>query len=161
MHSRANQGRIGRRRRRRGVETLEIILVLPVLVLATVGALQYGLMMVVHHAVFAAVHEGAREASKGADIDEIGATVDTILAAHNLAVGPGVRVLLQDDMGVIDAVGDASLTSTKVAVPPAAGEVRVVVLVSLAQAPLPNALVTYGIDFSGSTYEASTLARKL
>jgi hypothetical protein len=140
------------------VETLELIMALPVLVLAFVAALQYGLMMVVHHSVAAAAQDGARVAERcGADTAKIQSAVDRALSAHSLAVGPGVRVLVQDDTGTVSSVGDASLTTSRTAVPPAAGELRVVVLVAMAQAPVPNALAGYGLDFAGDQYEASTV----
>lgn len=149
---------------RRGIETLEVLLALPVLVIVTMAFFQFGITMVVHHAVMASAAEGAREAAKGATAAEVGTVVETVLSAHGLTVAAnsGVMVIVEDDTNV-DCIGD---TVTFAAECPMAtsitdpDEVRVTVLVSFDVAPVPNVLATYFVDFSGKRYELSSVARK-
>ena len=51
-------------RDREGAVTLEAIIGLPILLLVVMAIFEYGTIMVVHHAVMAAVTKGAREGAK-------------------------------------------------------------------------------------------------
>lgn len=149
------------RRTRRGVQTLELIIVLPVLVLVTFAVFQFGMAMVFHHSVMSAATEGAREAAKGATTAEVGTDVETVLSVHGLSVaaGSGVMVVVEDSGGV-NCVGDNFVpcpAATSITDP---NEVKVTVLVEYDATPVPNFLDNYGIDFSSSRYEISSIARK-
>ncbi len=149
---------------RRGVVTLEVILCLPVLIIATLAALEFGVVLVVQQAITAAAIEGAREAGRGSTPNKVAAAVDTILAVHNIAGAtagtPDARV--QVEVGTNSAaVGDTSIPCTPTG--PAtlgSGEVRVTVCVRMTDGdrPVPDWLGYFGFSLTGKTYQISALA---
>lgn len=146
---------------RRAAVTLEAVLVIPILVIVLMATFVYGSILTVHHAVMAAATEGAREGAKvpttlsavdGARIlDAVEAAVETVLAAHGLTVGmnSGVLVIIEDNTDV-DCRGDTTIESCPVVTTVSdLATVRVTVLVNFADAPIPNLLATFGVDFIG------------
>lgn len=156
--------RLSRGKNRRGVEVLELILVLPVLVVALVALVQFGIAMVVHQAVTTAAGAAAREASKQADILVVRDAVDRILSPHNIQIlntpGSGTKVMLDDGALGTTSFGDAGLSCIAHGNAPAANEVRVTVCIDLAKAKVPNALASFGLDFAGKRFETSATVRK-
>jgi hypothetical protein len=149
-------------RARRGAVTLEFILCLPVLVLSFVAAVQYSTAMVVRQAVSQAAVEGARQLGKRASAADTVASVQEILAVHNLTIAPGsgVRVVTEDGIGLPQNFGDLTVGSTPPAPAPNAAEARVTISLELTTSPLQNYLNYVGIDFSNKRFQISSQVRK-
>jgi hypothetical protein len=145
--------------RRRGAVTFESVLVLFVLVMASLGAVQFGLALIVKQAVSHAATVAAREAAKGADADELVCVVERILAGHRIEIGDRATLVFED-------AGLAPQTRGTLPCPPPeepeieGDEVRVTVCVSLDGPPFVNILSPYGVDFAGRTFAVSSLATR-
>ncbi|GIX01574.1 MAG: hypothetical protein KatS3mg112_0511 [Thermogutta sp.] len=74
------------------------VLVLPILLLATLAVVQFGVLMLIEQTVTHAVTVAAREAGKGADIDATVLSVNAVLGLHGLSVGPGATLVLEDSL---------------------------------------------------------------
>lgn len=136
--------------------TLESIVVLFVLIIATLGAFQFGLALVVKQAVSHAATVAAREAAKGADADELATIVERVLEGHRIEIGEHATLVLEQGLTVQSR---GQLPCTPPAEPLLDGdEVRVTVCVSLAAPPFLNLLRTYGIDLEGRTFTISSVA---
>ena len=94
-----------RRRSRRGIKVLELILVTPIILLALLGTVEYGLLNITHAAVTQAATVGAREAAKLNPLDEIVldevvGRVNQILVANEIVItdvpGSGTRLVIED-----------------------------------------------------------------
>ena len=85
---------------RRGLLTLEMLFVLPFVLLLFVAALQYGRALVIHSAMTQAATVAAREAGKGADVEDIARAANCILASHGIEIngvaGSGLKIVLHD-----------------------------------------------------------------
>lgn len=158
-------------RSRRGIEVLEIILALPVLLIATIALIELGVLMVFDQTVVTASTKGAREAGKGANITEIRDVVNTFLGVHGVAIteasNTGNIVLEVGTAGgpVVTSVNSNPCTPPGPAV--VDGEVRVTVGVELLNPlfpseapPVPDALATFGFSLSGRSLKSSTLVRQ-
>ena len=147
----------GRRRQRRGVETLQLVLVLPLLVIVTIAALQYAVLVIVQEAATHAATVGAREAAKGADADDVRDVVNEVLSPHQIMTGPNASVVLETFGAAPEQRG--LLACGPIAGPPLnTDEVRVTVCVDIASPPLLNCLTMFGIDFTGQRLEISALS---
>jgi hypothetical protein len=147
--------------RRRGVSTFESIMVLVVLIIASFAAFQFGLALIVKQTVSHAATVAAREAAKGATADELICVVNRLFQEYRMQIGPDVSLVLEDPTAVIPIDPRGSLPC----VPPAtpildSDEVRVTVCVSLTAGPFVNILKFYGIDYTGRTFEISSVATK-
>lgn len=146
------------RRQRRAVSAIELILVLVVLILATFVSLQFGIALIVKQAVAHAATVAAREAAKGADVAELETVIETVLAGHQITIGPDASFILEDP-GPQPQQG--SLPCTPPASPSLDGdEVRVTLCVSLTAHPILNILQVYGIDFTGRDFHISSVATR-
>lgn len=163
--------RVQKRRKsaRRGVQVLEAIIGLPVIVIITMALFEFGTISTVQHAVGHAAVESARERAKYATDAEIETIVETILGPHlqpgfDISTDAGVRIII-DDGNSVTSIGDASLGGLPAAAvtPP---EVEVTIRFSMAVAPVPNLLKSFCIDIQDRNndgqvdyYEVSSLAR--
>ena len=150
-----------RYRRRIGSLTFQLILVLPILLIATIGIIQLGFLVTLRQAVYHAATVAAREAAKGADIDRVAAAVNSVLRPHNLQVGDVVGVTLED-VAVSSTPAQAGQVLCAPPTEPQLNndEVRVSVCVDLTQHPLGNTLAVLGIGTVGRTIRASSVATK-
>jgi hypothetical protein len=149
------------RARRRGVSTFESLLVLVVLIIASFAAFQFGLALIVKQTVSHAATVAAREAAKGATSDELICVVNRLFQEYRMEIGDDVSLVLEDPTAVDPIVEEGSLPC----VPPATpildlDEVRVTICVSLTAGPFVNILKFYGIDYTGRTFEISSVATK-
>src|SRR4030095_13923712 len=87
-----------RRHKRRGFQAAELIMVLLVLILATFVSLQFGIALIVKQAVAEASTVAAREAAKvnPADPDELVTIINTVLAGHQITIGPNASFVLEN-----------------------------------------------------------------
>jgi len=162
---------------RHGVQALEAILVIPVLVVTLAAMVQFGSTSTVLQAVESAADEIARELAKvevrggnfATDAPAIARDVaNEVLSVHGLSVDAprtGVRVIFEDSANT-GSIGDLNLTPNNA---PAnavnANEVRVTVLVSFDPGggnpdPVPNVLSFVGLTFTGKQFEVVTTAFK-
>ncbi len=159
------------RSRRRGIQTLEAILVLPLLLIASLAVLQFGASMLLHQAVNTAAVEAAREASKipafdvndSVDMDKIEAVVEDVLGAHGMDVGAnsGVLLIVEQNGGVAcrgDETNGRTCPMASTVTDPQ--EIQVTVVVLFDDTPVPNLMRTFGFDRDGSFFEACSLARR-
>lgn len=159
-----------RRSNRRGVQILEALLVIPILLIALAAFFQFGPMVTVQQTVTQASIETAREISKIYEFDisdsgdqaEAVEVVNDILGVHGIQVGdPGLLVILEDFSGVA-CLGDAALETTYC---PASttvtdgAEFKVTLILSLANAPVPNVLGAYCVDLSDRHYQVTSVSR--
>ena len=145
-----------RRRARRGVETLQLIIALPLLVIALFAAIQYGVVMIVLGAVTHAATVGARETGKHVDDATVVQVVDSVLSVHGIAIGPNATVVVERFGEPTFVQGGVPCNPTGPAIGP--DDVRVTVCVDLTTPPLLNCLTIYGLDFTGRRLEVSAVS---
>jgi hypothetical protein len=148
------------RRARRGVTTVELVLVLIVLILATFVSFQFGIALIIKQAVAHAATVSAREAAKvnPADLTELECNIERILAGHQITLGPDTSFVLENPL-------PQPQVGTLPCSPPTdplldTDEVRVTICVSLTAHPILNILEDYGIDFTSKTFTISAVATK-
>ncbi len=151
-------------RSRRGVETLELILVLPVLVILIVFCVQFAMVAIFQSAVTHAASVGAREAGKGADLDTIVDAVQQIVGVNCITIsdvnGSGTKVVLEDAGSPTEEFGDALLVCTPPGNALEPTQVRVTVCVDLSATPFCDALAAWGVTFAGRDLKASSFVVK-
>lgn len=162
-----------RRRRlfahRRGVETLEAILALPVLVVATLAVIQFGIAMLVQQAVTTAAIEGAREGGRlGSNTTRVAEEIRRHLAVHNITLDTtttnatdDARVCVEFGPVICEYRGNASFECHPQGNTPDADQVRVTVCVRMTDGdghPVPNWLKFVGFSLVGRRIEVSALA---
>jgi len=150
---------------RRGVTSIELILVMIVLILATFVSLQFGIALVVKQTVAQAATVAAREAAKGADPDELEEVIERVLAGHQIVLGPDASFVLEDPDPVLGPGMVLPTRGTHPCTPPATpvidgDEVRITICVSLTVHPILNILEDYGIDYSGRSFTISAVATR-
>ncbi len=167
-----------KRTSRRGIEALELIIALPVLLIATIAIFQFGILAVVDQAVVVATTKAAREAGKDPNIsmDDLATIVNDVLVVHNIAILSSTMAGGPSMSGnVILEVGGGSTTKLipgNAGQPPATpslqtDEVRVTVCVELRNPPIPgetppvpDALSSFGFTLNGRSLVHSTLVKK-
>jgi len=163
----------GSKQRRRGVQTLELILVTPVIVLALLATLEFGMLNMTHAAITHATTVGARESGKldaNGDIvlSEVVDEVNEVLGAIDIEIdnsrtGSRLAIVDGDNPGSPLYEGDSSLTCTLPS--PQAGEVSITLCIEfdatkLNGAPVINAFSYCGFTFNGKRFEVSALVKK-
>lgn len=166
--------RYSRASRRKGLEYLELVVVMPILFMATIAIFQFGIMMLYHTAVTSAAVEGAREYAKpGATPTNVADNIQSILAIHQVQFNTTTTVAgfgdayvlfeLSDTMSTTtDERGNSDLAVSAVGPPTfSANEARVTVcskLVSDNDRPVPNWLKYIGLDLSARHIRVSSSA---
>lgn len=154
---------------RRGAETVELVLALPVLLIATIAIFEFGIVMLVHQAVTTAAVEGVREAAKDQSTTQNAAIeVQRILSVHELSFATAstnttddVRVVVERFGSPTDQVGNTTLSCSPQGGSLVVNQVRVSVCVRMTNSngrPVPNWLRSLGFTLAGRTFEASALA---
>jgi hypothetical protein len=143
------------------VGSLEVVCVLAILILVTVAALQFGVLLVVEQSIAHAATVSAREAGKGADMDDLVCTVESVLAPHGIVIGPHASVVLEDP----EAETPVDRRGTFPCCPPSepsvdSDEVRVTVCVDLGKKPFFSALCAFGVNLAGKRLAISSLVKK-
>jgi hypothetical protein len=138
--------------------TIELVLVLFVLILATLVSFQFAIALIVKQAVAHAATVAAREAAKGADEADLQEDIETILSGHGITIGPDASFVLEDPT-------PGTLQGRPPCMPPAGplldgDEVRVTICVSLTTNPILNILEPYGIDYTGKKFTISAVATR-
>lgn len=143
---------------RRGVEVLELILVLPILFLTLIAAIQFSSVIAVDSTLAHASQEASRLAAMGCSGTDITERVNEFLAVHGTSLGPGARVVIEDSTGIVQSSGDNTLTSATIGSPVDSDCVRATLLVSTDAQPIPNLLQDECVDFSGKQSEHVSIA---
>ncbi len=148
-----------RQHQRRGIEVLEFILAMPVLILVLIAGIQFATVLVVDNTIQAAAIEAARVSSaENCDETDVANAVNQFLNVHGIRLGPGARLVIQDSTGTLTSIGDDGLTSDHLSPLPPANFVRSVLVVETNRTPIPNLLANYCVDYSGKQYEACSIA---
>ena len=149
---------------RRGVVTLELILVLPILVVTFIAMYEFTIVLIVNPAITHAATVAAREAGKGADVDELAEVVQAVIGVNCITVsdagGSGIKIVLEDGAALTTMFGDPDLVCET---PPNAlnpDEVRVTLCVEYEATPVCNALRDFGFSLFGRFFWASSLVKK-
>ncbi len=160
---------------RRGSVTLELIIAMVILVVLLIAVFEYATLMVFQATITHAATVGAREAGKGAQIDEVVEVVQAIVGVNCILIddtpGSGTKVILEDgDPGCgTTSYGDPDFDDC--AVPDNelnVDEVRVTVCVAIDATPFCDALAVplcgalgeTGFSLSGCHLHASSLVKK-
>lgn len=158
--------------KRRGLEYLELVVVTPILFMATIAIFQFGILMLYHTTVTSAAVEGAREFAKpGATPNNVADYIEHFLAIHDVSFNTTTTTAGMGDAYVLFELSDTMTTTTTergntdLAVsavgPPSfyANEARVTVcskLVSANDRPVPNWLKYIGLDLSARHIRVSS-----
>jgi hypothetical protein len=150
------------------VETVELLLVLPILVIATIAIIEFGILLMFHQAVIDAATAGAREAGKGGNVNAVALKVNRFLSPFDVGiagVGPSLgNIVLEDGLNppvLYNPGGPACDPPPSPAV--GANEVRVTVCLAIhspSGKPVPDWLSVFGFSLSGRKFEVSALVRK-
>ncbi|UUO07966.1 pilus assembly protein [Blastopirellula sp. J2-11] len=146
-----------RRRLRSGVQTLELVIAFPLLLIASLAIVQFATLSAFQSTVEAAVAEAAREAAK--TIDPLDApqaaqvTFNRAMFLHGITTSTPKIALAIDQVGSHTVYGDPTMALLPGAV--IGNEVRVTAAVSLRSAPTLNLLKTFGLDFDQRTIETT------
>jgi len=163
------------RRARRASVTLELIIAMVILVVLLVAVFEYTTLMVFQATLTHAATVGAREAGKGAQIDEVVDVVQAIVGVNCIAIDDtpdsGTNVILEDGAAGCGTTsfGDPNFDDCQL---PSNGlnpdEVRVTVCVAIEATPFCNALAVplcgalgeTAFSLSGCHLHASSLVKK-
>jgi hypothetical protein len=147
------------------VQVLEMVLITPVFVAVFVAAAEYVPVLIGQSTLTHAVGEGAREAGKGGNLNDVVAAVNKVLLVNNLAVtdapGSGTAVVLQDGPNTVQ-FGDPDLTYV-LPPNPAGGEVRVTLCVLFSATkinstvPMVSPFNVFGYTLNGKRFQVSSL----
>ena len=138
--------------------SIELVMVLFVLVIATFVSFQFAIALIVKQAVSHAATVAAREAAKGADEADLTEDIETILSGLGITIGTDASFILEDPT-------PGALQGTLPCTPPLTpvidgDEVRVTICVSLTSDPILTILQPYCIDYTGKTFTISSVATR-
>lgn len=165
----------GVRLRRQASVTVELIIAMVILVVLLIGIFEYATLMVLQATITHAATVGAREAGKGAQIDEVVEVVQAIVGVNCITIDDtpdsGTKVILEDGDAVCGTIsfGDPNFDDCEIPANPLNGdEVRVTVCVAIEATPFCDALAVPlcgalgepGFSLSGCHLHASSLVKK-
>ena len=153
-----------RRRPRRGVEVLELILVLPILTIVLVAAFEFAVLTMLQAAITHAATVGAREAGKCPIIDTIlppiGEVLDAVCITLDNAADSGTKVVLEVYGEPDQVFGDPNLTCSPPVNPLNEYEVRVTICVALSATGFCDALADWGFSMDGCVFRVSSVTKQ-
>jgi Flp pilus assembly protein TadG len=156
--------------RRRGVETLEVIVALPVLFFATLAVFEFGIALLIQQAVATAAIEGAREAAlEGATTTIVAEKVRQYLVVHGITLDTttvnatdDARLIVENGfLGTTEQRGNSGITCIAQGPSPSVTQVRVTLCVRMTDGnnhPIPNWLQIVGFTLTGKRLEISAIA---
>ena len=154
--------------KRKGIEYLELILVMPVLFVATLAIFEFGILVLYQGTVTSAAVEGAREAAKSTDDTEVAKIIQKFLAVNQvifdtatISNGGGYAYVRIERGATVGERGNLNYFASPYGPNPlTASEVRVTIstpLVAANDQPVPNWLSNFGLDLSASKIQVSSL----
>lgn len=135
---------------------MEVLLTLPLVVLTLVSGVHYGIAGVTKQTMQCAVSAAANEAALGGSELEVQQAADQALAVHELKIGPGILLVVEDERGIQFVVGDKKVfpedaeKESRKLVP---GEVRAKLFVARTATGVPE-----NINFMGTEIKNHDLA---
>lgn len=159
-------------RSRRGVATLELILVVPILLIVLIFSIQFGIVAIYQATVTHSATVAARELGKGAELDTVVDVVRQIVDVHGIDLsddpGSGTKVVMDWEPDIENGYpfyppweyGDPLLVCVPPTNEPEFDEVRVTVCVDLAATRFCDALAPWGLTFAGRMFRASSLVKR-
>ena len=147
-----------RRRGRKGYVTLEVIVAILILFIASIVVFQFGIALAIKQSIVHASTVAARESAKGAAPDVVRDSINRIIGSHGLTIGPYATVIIEE-MNQSIQFGSHPCESPNLPTIDS-DKVRVTLCVSMKARPFLNSLVAYGIDFSGRTIIVHSVATK-
>lgn len=157
-----NTARAARRtrhaRRRSGVETLQLIIALPLLLIVLFAAFQYGVLVLVQGTVTHAATVGAREAGKGVSTPVLVNVVNDVLSLNGITVPADATLIVERPGMPTDTVGPPCPPPVAPVLGP--DDVRVTICLDLTTPPLLNCLKAFDpvLDFTGKRFEISAVS---
>ena len=134
---------------RRGVLTIEMLLTLPILLLAGLSLVQFSLLLLGSQAISAAAHSGVRQAAlPGATIGSVRRSVDNALEGWSFKKNTQLLIFV-NDQPVSKFPLDQARTGDKVSVTVRVGAAQVA----------PNALSLVGITIAGTDLQQTFVMR--
>ena len=154
-------GRV-RKQRHRG-QAIEVVLAIPILLIATLAILEIGILFLVQQTVTTAAADGVREAAKvGATTSSIASEVLRDLAVNNVTNPADYFIRIEHGVTApIDQGAPSLLLFPPIGPAPSVNQVRVTVCVRPTNAgnrPVPNWLSTLGCVFQNWAFQVSALA---
>ncbi len=134
------------------------MLVLPILILSLVAAIQFASVLVIDTTLSHASLEAARLAAMDCTESQITDRVNAFLAVHDMTLGVGSQLIVEDASGVTILAGDGSLSPTGSYPAIADDRVRSTLIVETNVTPIPNALRNYCVDFADRQFEHTSIA---
>lgn len=166
------EGTARQKGRREGLQILETLLVLPVVLILLAAVFQFGPMVVVQQTVTNTAEETSREIAKiyefditdPVDLAKAEEVANSVLGAgHGLSTAsPGVLLIIENFEGVA-CLGDPALEATFCPAMTSitdVAEIKVTVILTIEDAPVPQVMNTFCIDLSDRYYQVSSITRK-
>ena len=147
---------------------------IPVLIVATVGALEFAIIMAVQQTVTSSAIAGVKVAANGGNIDAVTSKVNEFLAIHGVQATSGGDAVVQREAGAGDvsetrpSPNDTGITFTPFTpfgpalAALADSEVRVTVCVKFTNGngkPVPDWLSVFAFPLGDRYFQASSLAQ--
>lgn len=129
---------------RRGIEVLELTLVMPLLFLTLVAGVQLASIVAIDTTLCHASLEASRISTMGCDVATVADRIDSFLAVHNVSLFRGSRLVIEDATGRVQSVGDSRLSCSFIGTPLAPNTLRTVLLLSTDVTPIPNLSPDFG-----------------
>jgi hypothetical protein len=152
-----------KRNRRRGITSVQVVLILPFLILFTIAVVQYGMWLVTKQTIAASSAEAVRTAARGGDLKEIERTVAKVLGTNKMRVSNhgDVAIIVERHGKPPEVAGNPRVKCRPHGPDVQPGEVRLTVCVRrgrFAGRRIPNWLGAIGRGFTPRKLQCSSLA---
>lgn len=151
------------------INSIHLLLILPLMLLGVLAVLQFALISVVESGVQSAARTAADVASRGGGIPQILASIDSVLSTHGIDVPDTAGPARGNVLVVVEAperpdpiiAGNPTIEVTPTGPALRSGELRVTICVRLSGGsndPVPNWLRFVGFSMEGQKVLSSALA---
>lgn len=146
--------------RRRGVNSVQLALFLPLLIIFTIAVVQFGLCLVAKQTVANSAAEGVQTAARGGDLDDITRTVARGLGTDGIPIRKDgdVAILVERHGKQPEIAGNAAVSCCPFGPDLQPGEVRVTVCVRRGGSTNNSIPSWLGDNFSPRRLQFSSLA---
>ena len=158
-----------RRAARRAVLVLQLVVVLPILLIATLACFEFGMVFMIDQALLTAATQGARIAAKGGSMTNVVAAVNQTMSVYGIQIQPSTS----DANVVLEEAGQSTVNYTSVPCTPhgpalqsSPAETRVTVCLAYRAAAsgsawsrgsIPNWLQIFGFSWGSAQFRVSAL----
>ncbi len=156
---------------RRGVQSIQLLFVIPLLLALLYAIIEFGLLLQIENTITTAAQEGVRVAARGGTTTDVLTAINNTLALHQMLIDASttdadVRI---ETSGMSDVTINGSLPASgsgpPLALSPTETRVTIEVLLRPSGASsvwqsqtLPDLLVTWGFTLVGRSFTASSMA---